>query len=145
MCFKKSPSMLWLSRWASLSRQNEGKFACAFLCVSMCISVHAFSCTCVDRAFYCWEKERERERLKDQVSKVLWRPQREGRNQDSMRQYCFRSFMAIKLIDLTIGKEKSVCVFVFMWVAVERCFSSDLPLSDPKPNKLFADWWQHQT
>lgn len=34
-----------------------------------------------------------------------------------------------------------VCACECVWAMVERCFSSDLPLTDPKPNKLFADWW----
>lgn len=54
LCFKTAPSMLWLSRWTSLRRQNGGKSASAFVCVSVCPCV--FPCSgfhvYLDQLFY---------------------------------------------------------------------------------------------
>lgn len=69
---------------------------CVFPCI-MSLRVHVY----LDQAFLLQRVMalRGRDRLKDEVGEVQWKPQREERNEDKRRQYCFRSFMAIKLID----------------------------------------------
>lgn len=50
LCVKKAPSMLWLSRWTSLSRQNGDNAACVSVYFLEC----EFSYACVSRPDILW-------------------------------------------------------------------------------------------
>lgn len=111
LCVKEAPSMLWLSRWTSLRRQNGGKCACGAVCL------------CVHENFCGLRPDILLLRLMSLRGRHL------NKVGDTRRKERIQDTKEAKLFpQLHSNKKHRLGKSVFVWVAVKRCFYSDLPL-----------------